>query len=1101
MPPALAIRLLGNFSLTYGDTAVTGLGTPRPQSLLAYLVLHADAPQSRQRLAYLFWPDASDAQARNNLRQTLYTLRAALPEPDTFLFADANTVRWRPESPYSLDVAELERALAAGESTSDDAPFAAQRGMLERVMDVYTADLLPACYDEWIAPERERLRQRFLQALDRLEALTEQEGDHAAAIVYARRMIRHDMLNEDAYRRLMRLLALKGDRAGALQVYHACATALQRELGIAPSSEMRQAYERLVQAEGSAAPKAVEAPSAQSLSAAPSLIGRQREWEHLLDAWQRACEHGPGFALVTGEAGIGKSRLAEELLAWAHQQGATTAKARCYAAEGRLSLAPVTDLLRGEGPRSHLPQLDPVWLTEVSRVLPELLAERPDLPHYEPISEYGQRQRFFEALARAVLASPQPLLLLVDDLQWCDEETLEWLHFLLRFDSSAHLLVVGSARAEELTPQHPLRTLLLHLRNTLTVTEITPRPLDAAETARLGGQLAHRELDIATAMRLYHETEGNPLFVVETMRAGLDVLTGNERLQISADSPADGDPSLAATLPPRVQAVIAGRLAQLSPSAREMAALAATIGRAFRLDVLARAAATDEDAAVRALDELWQKRMVREQGINTYDFTHDKLREVAYAEIGAPQRRLLHRRIAQAVAAVYADDLDSVSAQIAAQFERAGLADQAIPYYQRAAAVAQRVYANDDASSLLTRALSLLDRLPGGAARDAQELKLLLALAPIYRIIRGWTAPELERALHRILALCDTVGTDEQRAEALYSFESMLVVQGKLERVQLVDEDLHAIYARMGRTSPLSGVMLSGVRLHFGRPAEANEAYERMLATLDPAVPRDVLDPHGWNDAVLGRAWQSHAVWCLGYPDRALRLGHEAVQIAGDLQLPFNQALAATYLALLQQLRADRATARQQAEAAYELTVRYKAPYYQAWASILLRYAEAWDQPDMDHIARLRAAIEEFTLSGARLRLPYYLGLLARLHRRSGQVEEGLAVIDEAMAEARTNNERWWDAELHRLRGELLWARGADAHDVETAWTRAREIARTQQSRSLELRAATRLARLWSEQGRTDEARQILDDIYRWFAEGFETPDLRRARSLLAKLA
>jgi predicted ATPase len=155
----------------------------------------------------------------------------------------------------------------------------------------------------------------------------------------------------------------------------------------------------------------------------------------------------------------------------------------------------------------------------------------------------------------------------------------------------------------------------------------------------------------------------------------------------------------------------------------------------------------------------------------------------------------------------------------------------------------------------------------------------------------------------------------------------------------------------------------------------------------------------------------------------------------------------------------------------------------------------------MDHIARLRAAIEEFTLSGARLRLPYYLGLLVRLHRRSGQVEEGLAVIDEAMAEARANNERWWDAELHRLRGELLWARGADPLEVEAAWARAREIARTQQSRSLELRAATSLARLWSEQGRTDEARQILDDIYRWFAEGFETPDLRRARSLLAKLA
>jgi predicted ATPase len=491
---------------------------------------------------------------------------------------------------------------------------------------------------------------------------------------------------------------------------------------------------------------------------------------------------------------------------------------------------------------------------------------------------------------------------------------------------------------------------------------------------------------------------------------------------------------------------------------------------------------------------------VREQGVNTYDFTHDKLREVAYAEISAPQRRLLHRRIAQALEAVYADDLDPVSAQIAAHFERAGLVEQAIPYYQRAAAVAQRLYANDDAIYLLTAALNLLDRLPGGATRDARELKLLVALAPIYRITRGWTAPELERTLHRALALCDTVGTDEQRAEALYGFQSLLVVQARLESVQLIDEEMRAVYARMGRSSALPGLMMAGTHLHLGHPVEANQAYERIFAVHSPADLRDTLDVHGWNDAVLGRGWQAHVLWCLGYPDRALSCGREAVQIASDMELPFNQALAATYLALLQQLRADQATAREQAQAAYGLTVQYKAPYYQAWANILLRYAEAWEQSDAEHFARLRVAIDELKATGARLRLPYYLGLLARLCRRSEQIDEGLAVIDEAMAESRENNERWWDAELHRMRGELLWARGADAHDVEAALTRAGEIAREQQARSLELRAVTSLARLWSEQGHADRARQLLADVYGWFSEGFETPDLRRARTLLAKL-
>jgi len=1097
MGVTLQIRLFGNFSLTHGDRPVAGMTTPRLQSLLAYLVLHRDAPQPRRHLAFLFWPDATEAQARNNLRQALHALRAALPNADAFLSADTNMLRWRPDAPFTLDVAEFEQAEAEAETDTARTGGGARRAALERAASLFTADLLPSCFDEWITPVREGLHQRHLHLLDQLITQLEGAGDFAAAGGFARRMTQHDPLNEEAYRRLMNVLARRGDRTGALQAYHACATALQRELGIAPSQETQDAYERLLSVEG--APVRTPTPEGREVFAiTSSLIGRQREWEALVEAWRRASAGSPGFTLVTGEAGIGKSRLAEELLLWAGQQGATTARARCYAAEGRLSLAPVTDWLRGEGLHPHLVRLNPVWLTEASRVLPELSNEFPTLPRYEPISEVGQRQRFFEALARAVLAAPQPLLLLIDDLQWCDEETLEWLHFLLRFDPAARLLVVGSARIEELSPQHPLRTLLLHLRNTINVTEVTPQPLDAAETARLGGLISRRDLDVDVAMRLYRETEGNPLFVVETMRAGLEALPTRE-YEREPDTPA-----LAATtaLPPRVRAVIAGRLAQLSPEARELAALAATIGRAFRLDVLARAANTDEDRAVGALDELWRKRIVRELGASTYDFTHDKLREVAYAEIGAPQRHLLHRRIAQALEAIHAGDLDGVSGQIASHYERADLGERAIPFHQRAASVARHVYAHEDAIGSLERALALLDRLPGGTRRDAQELSLLLALAPIYRVARGWTAPELERVIYRMLALCDTVGTDEQRADALYGLESLLTVQAKLERIQLVDEEMRAACERAHRAPPpLAGLMLTGARLHLGRIAEANVACERMIVADDPAGTPDWLDAQGWNHAVHTRAWQAHALWLLGYPSQALRRGAEAVRLAGDLELPFNQALATTYLAMLQQLRADPVTARTQAEDAHRLTMRYKAAYYRAWSSILVRYAEAWDQPDAERLERLRASIEEFKATGARLRLPYYLGLQARICRKAGRPEEGLAVIDEALVGSRATNERWWDAELHRLRGELLAARGAEVEDVESALERAREIAQGQQARALELRVAMSLARLRSEQSQAKDARRKLANVYGWFSEGHETPDLRRARSLLARLA
>jgi len=1095
--PTLHIRLLGEFSLLYNDQQVTSINTTRLRSLLAYLVLHRDVPQQRQHLAFLFWPDATEAQARNNLRQQLHQLRQAFPDVEHFLSTDAHTLYWHPVTPCYLDIAAFEQMLTEASAATRQHDQHALQDALEQADSLYGGELLPDCYDEWILPERDRLRQRHLQVLEHLLRLFEGWGDHITAIRYAQRLLAFDPLSEDLYRRLMHLFALNNDRASALHVYHTCVTILQREMGVDPDPATREVYERLMQQEMPAIQAIVHQPL---LAATPTLIGRKREWEALQDAWHRATTAEPHFVLVTGEAGIGKSRLAEEFLLWASQQGAVTAKTRSYAAEGQLSLAPVTDWLRSNGLRAPLMQLDAVWLTEVARILPELFAERPDLPHYEPVTEYGQRQRFFEALARALLVTSQPLLLLIDDLQWCDQETLEWLHFLLRFDPMARLLVVGCAREEELPPHLPLRTFLLHLHNTAAVTEIALQPLDATETVKLAEQVTKRELEVNEGLHLYHETGGYPLFVVEMVRAdlGRGAASPPEPDRPHVQPPFDA----ARTLPPRVHAVLVGRLLQLSAPAHAFVELAAIIGREFTLDLLITGGLADAENAVGALDELWHKRIVREQGANSYDFTHDKLREVAYAEISAPQRRLLHRRVAQALEAMHADDLDLVSGQIASHYERAGMLEQALPFYQRAAAVAKRVYANLDAISLLSRSLELLELLPAGAKRDKQELSLRLALAPLYQVTKGWTAPELERVLDRALALCDTVGDDAQRAQTLNGLQSVYVVQAKLEKVQWVSDELYTLYQRSLGTvpPPFVGFVLAGARLHLGRITEANAHFAEIIAAHDSDQLLNLQESHGANYAAHARAWQAHALWCLGYPQQAQERGREAVKLAQDLDQPFNQALVSAYLALLQQLCADEAVAREHAEQALALASRYQAPYYHAWASILVSYALASEQPDEERIGRLRGSIVAFKASSARLRLPYYLALLARVYGKAGRVEEGLASIDEALFEARTHNERWWDADLHRLRGEFLLLHGADASDAEAALLRAIEIARSQKARSLELRATMSLARLWSAQHRSDEARRRLGDVYVWFTEGFETPDLQAAQLLLAQL-
>jgi DNA-binding SARP family transcriptional activator len=230
-PPSLNIRLLGDFRLDHGDTPLTGVNTPRLQSLLAYLLLHRDAPQSRAHLAFQFWPDSTDAQARSNLRTLLHRLRHALPDDATYLNVDAQTVQWHPDAPAAVDVINFEDALAQAEDTDDTTA----RNALELAANLCGGDLLLSCYDDWILPHRERLRQAHLRALERLTRLLEDHRDYDAAIGHARSILRLDPLHEAATRRLMHLHALKGDRAGALRAYHACATALQRELGVEPS--------------------------------------------------------------------------------------------------------------------------------------------------------------------------------------------------------------------------------------------------------------------------------------------------------------------------------------------------------------------------------------------------------------------------------------------------------------------------------------------------------------------------------------------------------------------------------------------------------------------------------------------------------------------------------------------------------------------------------------------------------------------------------------------------------------------------------------------------------------------------------------------------
>jgi DNA-binding SARP family transcriptional activator/Tfp pilus assembly protein PilF len=748
----LRIHLLGDFSLNYDGETVASLSAPRSQSLLAYLLLHRDAPQPRRQISYLFWPESAESQARTNLRKLIYDLRKAWPESDDFLNLDGPEIQWRDDTSFMLDVEEFENL--ANQATSIPE--------LKKAIEVYGGDLLPNCYDDWVMLERQRLHQLFLDTLERLIEQLEAARDYQTAITYTHRLLQHAPLREDTYRRLMRLYALNGDRAGVLRTYHSCATALQKELQVEPSQLTREAYERLLKMDK---PLSVLPPTT------PDLVGRSAEWAQLQGAWRTAEAGQPHWALLSGEDGVGKTRLAEELLQWAAKQGIANASVKCYPIDADQAYAAVTAILRAR----PLPTLNKLWLTEISRLLPEILVDHPNLSAPGPLTEDWQRHRFHEALARAMLAK-QPLLIFIDDLQWCDQDSLRWLNYLIHFDPAARVLLLSTLRMEDLADDHPLVTLIPALQRSDQLTEIKVEPLDESETALL----ATNALEDGSAGRnpaeVYQETKGNPLFTLEMLRAGLpsDSQDGKKREPFTINN------------------AIETRLKHLSPQARHLTDLAATLGRPFSAETLARTSETSEEEFVSALDELWQHHVVREHAQDEYEFSHKKLGEVAYAGLSEERRRELHRKVAEALETSLDGELDLVSGEIAVHYEKAGRLDQAISFYMRAGDASRQMYANEAAINYYQQALAL--------SPEGENVEAMLRMGEVWQLVGNWTVAE---ALYRqTLQIAEDSGDLDIRAHCEAALGELLRLKGEyndaLEWLERAQQDYETLGDRKG---------------------------------------------------------------------------------------------------------------------------------------------------------------------------------------------------------------------------------------------------------------------------------------------------------------
>lgn len=854
------------------------------------------------------------------------------------------------------------------------------------------------------------------------------------------------------------------------------------------------------------------------------MVAREAELSMLHQQLAQACAGTRQVVCVTGEAGIGKTTLVEAFLT---QVAATTAvcigHGRCIEQYGASeAYLPILEALGrlGRGPEGTrlvacLRQVAPSWLLQ----LPGLVADG-ELEILQRRSGGATRERMLRELAEAVevLTSTQPLVLVLEDLHWSDAATLEWLTYVARRSGVARLLVVGTYRpAEALARTHPVHTVIQDLQVHGQATELG---LEALSVTAVDTYLAQRfsagALPAALARVLHQRTSGNPLFMSMTVDELVRqrILRGGRAGWELAGALA----SVAVGVPDSVQQLILRQFEQLGVAEQHVLAVASVAGQEFS----AAAVAAGGGQAVETVEMTCHALVRRGQFLRLcgtdawpdgtvatrYAFLHDVARETLYGWVPVGQRVQWHRQIGIGLETGYGPQARDIAAELAAHFVQGRDPAPAVRYLQAAGEQALQRSAPQEAITHLTTALDLLPTLPANPERTAQELQVRMALGPALMLTRGFSDPKVADTYRRAWTLCQRGGEVPQRFSVLCGLWQFANGCAQHQMAQELGRQL--LHVAQQRCDPVLLVQgyhaLWTTGLSRGTFAEAYAATEHGRRLYTPAQHSTHLGHYGVDDpGVCCRVLGAQLLWLLGYPDQAAQQGQAALALAQKLGHPFSLAYAIESLAEVLQLARDVPAVQELAETALELGTTHGFPYVVA----LSTWQRGWALAAQGHLdaglAQMGQGLTAWQALGTPHMQPLYLADMAAAYGKMGRIAEGLAALAEARRLVDTTGERRNEAELYRLHGEILLQAGSRWPQTESTpeacFVRALAVARQQQARSLELRAAISLSRLWQQHGKYSEAHELLAEVYGWFTEGFATPDLHEARALLAELA
>ena len=849
---------------------------------------------------------------------------------------------------------------------------------------------------------------------------------------------------------------------------------------------------------------------ARRLDSGLPLVGRQEELGLLLRSWE-ASKDGHGQAvLIQGEAGIGKSRLIGALRERLSEQNYIWVAHRCSPYHANSSLYPVIEHLRRalgwkreDDPGQKLEKLESALERQslpVENAVP-LYAELMSLPlpegRYTPLelSAQQRREQTLDALAGWLLdeAEQTPVLNIWEDLHWADPTTLELLGLYIDQSPTVSMLNVMTYRPEFVLPWS------MHSH----MTPITLNRLERPEVeALIGYQAKGKQVPSEVVEQIVAKADGVPLYVEELTKTILDSEFLNEE---------EGRFTLAGELsdlaiPTTLQDSLMARLDRL-PTLRELAQLGAVLGREFAYEMLQSLAPVEEPVLIDGLGQLVEEELLYQRGRPPrarYIFKHALIRDAAYQSLLRRTRQQYHQQVAALMVERFPDTVAAQPEIVAQHYAEAGCVVEAIGYFRKAGQQALERSANLEAATHFEKALEQFPQLAETSERDQRELEIQMALGAALVPARGFADPGVGKAYARAWELCQQLDDVVHLPLVLRGRQIFEFVRGEFRKAREVAEQFVDLAERQQDPALMVGSYhaLGQILFMQGDLIAARRITEQGIALFDPEQHRLPNWPGG-QPGEQCYLYAAFTLWMLGYPDQALQRAEEALAMANKLANPTNLINTLAFVAHIHVLRLEPVAACQRAGATMKLSTEHRNPHFLGHATVLHGWTQVAQEQVEDGIAEIEQGIATFRSTGAvSIWLPGFLALRAQTFARANRIDDGLACVEEALALIDKSGERCWQAELLRIEGELILAAPAKDHaQAESSFTQALDIARHQQAKSWELRAATSLARLWQRQGKHDESRELLTPIYDWFTEGFDTTDLKDAKALLEQLS